>query len=779
MKVFYSEICLKHTPKYEITYGHSIVHPDTWKATYESAQVCISGAIELKKLAYESDQSSIGIFCLCRPPGHHANQNLCGGYCFLNNVAIVTNILIDKEKNLKKVVILDIDYHHGNGTQDIFYSDSNPLYVSFHAENDYPWYTGDESEIGIGEGESYNINVPLSKNTDDQQYLEQLKNIINNKIIPYNANYLAVSLGVDTYKDDPIGGLNLTSECYLEIGKLIKSINLPTLFVLEGGYHLETIGINHTPKYEITYGHSIVHPESPSRLTIIKSHLIKLKEQNNNNSHDFEILSPQDYGLDPILSVHDKDYVDFLQNSYYEWCEEGGNKDGVVPDTFAHFGMKTSFNKKKITSTLAKAGLYCFDTTYTWKATYESAQVCISGAIELKKLAYESDQSSIGIFCLCRPPGHHANQNLCGGYCFLNNVAIVTNILIDKEKNLKKVVILDIDYHHGNGTQDIFYSDSNPLYVSFHAENDYPWYTGDESEIGIGEGESYNINVPLSKNTDDQQYLEQLKNIINNKIIPYNANYLAVSLGVDTYKDDPIGGLNLTSECYLEIGKLIKSINLPTLFVLEATKLLNPSYKNNSFPWRFGENEGLDLMDMTRKGTVYNRDLNSLIFNHWMMRFMTDFTFIMITNHNVYALTNYYATFQNIKDGLPDKKILKESEKLVESIRAHFMASAYFKDTSKYSRYLLPGNRLKSKRLLDQVNWLNTKVIEMINQRKQLIKESNNELLSSDMLTMLLTLKGDSEKVRANIYEILGGAIDTEYQHQVLGFVICLNPVLA
>nr|CAG8481426.1 3484_t:CDS:2 [Entrophospora candida] len=192
-----------------------------------------------------------------------------------------------------------------------------------------------------------------------------------------------------------------------------------------------------------------------------------------------------------------------------------------------------------------------------------------------------------------------------------------------------------------------------------------------------------------------------------------------------------------------------------------ATKLLNPSYKNNSFPWRFGENEGLDLMDMTRKGTVYNRDLNSLIFNHWMMRFMTDFTFMMITNHNVYALTNYYATFQNIKDGLPDKKILKESEKLVESIRAHFMASVFFKDTSKYSRYLLPGNRLKSKRLLDQVNWLKTKVIEMINQRKQLIKESNNELLSSDMLTMLLTLNGDSEK---------GGAIDTVYVDSMINY---------
>lgn len=275
-----------------------------------------------------------------------------------------------------------------------------------------------------------------------------------------------------------------------------------------------------------------------------------------------------------------------------------------------------------------------------------------------------------------------------------------------------------------------------------------------------------------------------------------------------------------------------------------ATKLLNPSYKNNSFPWRFGESEGLDLMGMTRKGIVFNRDLNSLIFNRkyisqslnsvkflkesiirtedlfkemenywkdiykigdenddtdkdkfinlsdWMMRFMTDFAFIMITNHNVYALANYYTTFQNIKDGLPDKNILKESEKLVESIRAHFMASIFFKNTSKYSRYLLPGNILKSKRLLDQVHWLNSKVIEIINQRKQLIKEtSNDELSSSDMLTMLLTLnseKGDDDdddefeddlrdeshkrlmtddEVRENIYEVLGGAIDTVCVH--------------
>ncbi|CAG8761855.1 9663_t:CDS:2, partial [Acaulospora morrowiae] len=288
---------------------------------------------------------------------------------------------------------------------------------------------------------------------------------------------------------------------------------------------------------------------SPDRVVIIKNYLSQFRDI-------FEFHNPSDHGLDSILSVHDVDYIEYLKTAYTEWCNEGGDRNGVIPETFAHSKiLNTAKNLKTVKSSLAKAGIYCFDlscciTEDTWGAVYESAQVCISAAKEL--LNYNLERSGdIGVFALCRPPGHHANSNVCGGYCFLNNVAIATKLLIydnsDEFKNQNKVVILDIDYHHGNGTQDIFYSQSNPLYVSFHASNDYPYFTGDESEVGSGEGEGFNINIPLPKETNDEEYVEKLKVVIQSRIIPYNANYLIVSLGVDTYKDDPIAGFGITT----------------------------------------------------------------------------------------------------------------------------------------------------------------------------------------------------------------------------------------
>ncbi|GET00824.1 histone deacetylase family protein [Rhizophagus clarus] len=334
--------------------------------------------------------------------------------------------------------------------------------------------------------------------------------------------------------------------------------------------------LKHAPKHEIISGNLIDYLESPSRLIKIKEYLDSLPI--------FDFVSPIDNGLDPILSVHPKDYVEYLQTAYDEWVNIGGNKDGILPEAFLHHNMSSSSSIKrdvKVTSPIAKAGLYCSDlscciTKDTWESAYESAQVVISAALELKRFVEESSEKEMnplpGIFALCRPPGHHANSNVCSGYCFLNNAAISTNIL---KKDNKKVVILDIDYHHGNGTQDIFYLSSNPLYVSLHGSPDYPWFTGNESEKGEGEGEGFNVNIPLSKDTDDDEYLKKLKKVIYENINPYNADYLIVSLGVDTYKDDIIGGLQITSEGYKRMGELIKSINLPTLFVMEVHSLYN------------------------------------------------------------------------------------------------------------------------------------------------------------------------------------------------------------
>ncbi|CAI2169091.1 20008_t:CDS:2 [Funneliformis geosporum] len=309
--------------------------------------------------------------------------------------------------------------------------------------------------------------------------------------------------------------------------------------------------------------------KTPSRLSIIKDHLIHL---NSNSLSKFEFLSPDNYGLEPILSVHSKDYVEYLQTAYQEWVKDGGNEDGVLPEAFPHRNLSSvKLQNIKITSSVAKAGLYCFDMSCCITEIYESAQVVISATMELKRIVEEStsDESNLvpSVFALCRPPGHHANSNLCAGYCFLNNVAISAQLLV---KANKKVVILDIDYHHGNGTQDIFYSNSNPLYISLHGSPDYPWFTGDESEKGEGEGEGFNINIPLPKTTVDDEYLKILKRVIDENIRSFNADYLIVSLGVDTYKEDPIAGLQITSGGYERVGELIKSIKLPTLFVMEG-----------------------------------------------------------------------------------------------------------------------------------------------------------------------------------------------------------------
>ncbi|KAG8685114.1 hypothetical protein FRC09_014950 [Ceratobasidium sp. 395] len=197
----------------------------------------------------ETDRTRPGVFALTRPPGHHAASAVCGGYCFFNNAAIAATFLQSKsaskgENEKCKVAILDIDYHHGNGTQEVFYKDPSVLYVSLHAEGDYPYFTGTTKEHGDGPGVGFNFNFPLPQHvTGDEEYIATLKQAITG-ISEFSPKWLIVSLGVDTYKDDPICNFRLTSECYIDIGREIGGLGLPTLFAMEGGYHLDTLGIN-------------------------------------------------------------------------------------------------------------------------------------------------------------------------------------------------------------------------------------------------------------------------------------------------------------------------------------------------------------------------------------------------------------------------------------------------------------------------------------------------------------------------------------------------------
>jgi acetoin utilization deacetylase AcuC-like enzyme len=211
----------------------------TWPAAVKAVDCVLTGADALL------EEGQRVAYALCRPPGHHAHRAIAGGYCYLNNAAIAAHYLLQSlpsgEKG--KVAILDVDFHHGNGTQDIFYDTDAVLFVSLHHTPDgaYPYFSGFEDECGRGQGEGFNVNFPLPSATDEQLYTSTLQQALE-KIRGYGPAYLLVSLGFDTFKDDPISSFKLGEEYYTQMGSLIGALHLPTLIISEGGYAIEKLG---------------------------------------------------------------------------------------------------------------------------------------------------------------------------------------------------------------------------------------------------------------------------------------------------------------------------------------------------------------------------------------------------------------------------------------------------------------------------------------------------------------------------------------------------------
>jgi len=181
-------------------------------------------------------------FALCRPPGHHAGRDYLGGYCYLNNAAIAAEAATAAGR---RVAILDIDYHHGNGTQDIFYVRGDLLFVSIHADprTDYPYYWGHADETGDGDGEGATLNLPLPRGADLAAYLPALGTALA-RIAAFAPDLLVVSYGADTFTGDPISHFRLETRDYADLGRRIAGLGLPVLTVMEGGYAVDALGAN-------------------------------------------------------------------------------------------------------------------------------------------------------------------------------------------------------------------------------------------------------------------------------------------------------------------------------------------------------------------------------------------------------------------------------------------------------------------------------------------------------------------------------------------------------
>ena len=274
-----------------------------------------------------------------------------------------------------------------------------------------------------------------------------------------------------------------------------------------------------------------------------------------------EVCEPKDFGLDPIYAVHDKEYIEFLGSCWIDWmASDAKDKSTLLPATFA-----LRRHPQKPTGLLGRAGYYLMDlSACIVEGTYQAALASANCALSAAALVSEGERTA---FALCRPPGHHAGKDYGGGYCFINNASVAANWLSSKGK----VAVLDVDYHCGNGTQDIFYERSDVLTISIHADPnfEYPHYWGYASETGSGVGLGFHRNFPLEKGTDNARYLAALEEALS-LIHSFEPNYLVVSVGMDIYAEDPLGTIKVTTNGIGEIGKRIASLGLPTVVVMEG-----------------------------------------------------------------------------------------------------------------------------------------------------------------------------------------------------------------
>ncbi|MFM7423705.1 MAG: histone deacetylase family protein [Elainella sp.] len=275
------------------------------------------------------------------------------------------------------------------------------------------------------------------------------------------------------------------------------------------------------------------------------------------------VLPALDFGLEPILRVHRPDYVQFLQTAWQDWVAVRGEYD-ALPLNWAVRSMRHDRVPEAIDG---KLSYYSFDagtpiTSGTWQAITAAANVALTAQVQI-------GQGAPAAFALCRPPGHHAATDFYGGYCFFNNAAIAAQAF--RDGGAERVVILDVDYHHGNGTQAIFYQRPDVFFLSLHGhpKQEYPYFLGYEDEVGEGEGEGFNQNYPLLWGTDWPNYRTALDDAIL-RIQRYSPDALVVSLGVDTFELDPISKFRFKSADYLQLGRAIGQLKRPTLFVMEG-----------------------------------------------------------------------------------------------------------------------------------------------------------------------------------------------------------------
>lgn len=335
------------------------------------------------------------------------------------------------------------------------------------------------------------------------------------------------------------------------------------------------------PLYEWALGKRIKHPETTQRAESILSAIKKHKKA-------FEVFTPQ-----AISSHHLRETHDYQLMTLYHTAN-------LLPENQTFY--PTVFPNKRIAqpdpTNIYHAGYFCFDVgTPLNSQTYAAASWSASCAFDAASVVAEGIAPLA--YALSRPPGHHASEALFGGYCYFNNAAIACQRL---RENGKRIAILDIDFHHGNGTQDLFYHTDQVLTISLHGDprTCFPYYSGYSHETGSREGQGYNLNFPLPKGTEFADYRKLIEGRILGDIRSFAPDYLIICAGFDTYKKDPVGDFNFETQDFFSLGEILASLDYPTVVVQEGG-YYTPDLGENVVHFLNGMRQGYDTRSQPRQ----------------------------------------------------------------------------------------------------------------------------------------------------------------------------------
>ena len=309
----------------------------------------------------------------------------------------------------------------------------------------------------------------------------------------------------------------------------------------------------HSPDNFVVRGVRQQNKEVPERTELMRTAL---------DQAGYELSAPEDFGMAPLKAIHTERYLDFLEHGHAEWSAFEGAAPEIIPNAFPvnpHAGYPTSI--------VGRAGFHMGDMACPINAgTWAAARGAANAALTATKRVMAGERA---VYALCRPPGHHAFADRAAGFCFLNNAAIAAQYA--RDNGAERVAILDVDVHHGNGTQDIFYDRADVFFASLQADpaEFYPFFWGYKDQTGAGDGEGFTANYPLPLGSGDDAFLEALADAFD-RIARFGPALLILSLGIDISMNDPYAALKVTADGFTAIGHAVELAGLPTVILQEG-----------------------------------------------------------------------------------------------------------------------------------------------------------------------------------------------------------------